>query len=392
MTHDNQSQVKPPGYFILEELDARGWTQTDLSYITEISPQQLNPILKGKGGISADMAVILGDAFDMPPDFFINLETQFQLSKAKQAPPGVKKRALWQSVFPVREMLKRGWIEESDPFLLDVQMLRFFEKSCIEDVPYMGSTDLEVSFAAKKTNQNEIRAEEIAWLYRVRQIAKTIEAPPFSPDMMMDCIEKLKSLLASREDVAYVPSILNSYGIRFIMVETLPKAKFDGVCTWIDDQPVIGITNKYDRLDNFWFVLRHELEHVIQGDGKDKGYATIDYLEGENRNTDEIIEMEERIANAAASEFCLPKDQLQSFIARKSPYFSEKDILGFANRLEIHPAIAVGQLQFALQKWNLFRKYLAVSVAGVRDILISELQKKNINAVDGWGYHSKTQL
>ena len=215
MTHDNQSQVKPPGYFIVEELDARGWTQTDLSYITEISPQQLNPILKGKGGISADMAVILGDAFDMPPDFFINLETQFQLSKAKKAPPGVKKRALWQSVFPVREMLKRGWIEESDPFLLDAQMLRFFEKSRIEDVPYMGSTNLEVSFAAKKANQNEPRAEELAWLYRVRQIAKTIDAPVFSPEVMTDCIEKLKSLLASREDVAYVPSILNSYGIRY---------------------------------------------------------------------------------------------------------------------------------------------------------------------------------
>ena len=39
----------------------------------------------------------------------------------------------------------------------------------------------------------------------------------------------------------------------------------------------------------FWFVLRHELEHVIKGHGRDKGYAAIDYLEGENRNIDELL-------------------------------------------------------------------------------------------------------
>jgi HTH-type transcriptional regulator / antitoxin HigA len=389
----NNSAVHPPGFFINEELQARGWSQTDLAFITEQSEVQINHILKGRKVIDANLAVVLGDAFGVDPDFFIKLENKYQLSNAKPAPTGVKKKAQWQSVYPVREMLKRGWIEEDDASLLDAQMLRFFEKPSIDQIPYMGGSIEGVSFAARKTNPSEIpSAEELAWLYRVRQIAKKMDANTYDPDIMDECVEKLRNLLASRDDVSYVPSILRDYGIRFVIVENLPKAKIDGVCTWLGDEPVIGITNRFDRLDNFWFVLRHELEHVIQGHGKDDGFSKLDCLENENRATDESVDKEERIANQSAAEFGVPRSQLNSFVARKSPYFSEKDVLGFASRLEVHPAIVIGQLQFVLRKWNFLRKYLSSSVSGVREIFISEFENGGSISLDGWGHKVKTQL
>jgi HTH-type transcriptional regulator/antitoxin HigA len=390
MTTEKLINVETPGFYIKDELEARNWSQTDLAYILGISLQQLNPILSGKHAISADMAVLLGDAFGMPAEFFANLDKNYRLSRAKAATPDIKKKAAWQTVYPIREMLKRGWIEEKDPALLDVQMLRFFEKDKIESVPYMEGRTPDIAYAARKTHPNIPTAAELAWLYRVRQIAKSIAFPPYSKNKLIAKIDELTLLLNLREGVASVAGILMECGVIFLIVETLPKAKIDGVCTWINDHPVIAITNRFDRLDNFWFVLRHEIEHVLREHGKESGHATIDNLEGENGSPIANIADEERVANAAAADFCVPSNQLESFLARKSPYISEKDVIGFAGRLEVHPSIVVGQIQYATQQWSFLRKYLAAAVCGVRDLLISTLGKKNI--VDGWGCVVQTHL
>ena len=136
--NDIVATIDHPGTFILDELEARGWAQVDLAYILGMSPSQLNPILKGKGNISPDMAVALGDAFDVSPEFFANLQKQYDLQQARCPDPGVRTRAFWLSKFPVREMEKRGWIESSDADLLDLQMKRFFGVNRVEDVPLVG--------------------------------------------------------------------------------------------------------------------------------------------------------------------------------------------------------------------------------------------------------------
>ncbi|NJO33294.1 MAG: HigA family addiction module antidote protein [Rhodospirillales bacterium] len=113
--------VEHPGVFIREELVARGWDQVDLAYILDIKVQQLSPLLNGKRDITPDMAVALGDAFDVPADFFANLQKLYDLQKAKRPDPGVRTRASWVGTFPVREMIRRGWIEDTEADLLDLQ-------------------------------------------------------------------------------------------------------------------------------------------------------------------------------------------------------------------------------------------------------------------------------
>ena len=54
-----------------------------------------------------------------------------------------------------------------------------------------------------------------------------------------------------------------------MVVEALPGSKIDGACFWLDPTtPVIAMSLRFDRIDNFWFVLRHELEHVLQRHGQ----------------------------------------------------------------------------------------------------------------------------
>jgi len=128
----------PAGYFIKEELDARGLSQSDLAYILGCPVQGVNLILSGKRGISPEMAKALGVAFDVPAAFFANLQMAFDLSQAREPDPGVARRARLQSVYPIREMIKRGWIEQTDdPGFLEIQMMRFFGVKDVEDIPHL---------------------------------------------------------------------------------------------------------------------------------------------------------------------------------------------------------------------------------------------------------------
>ena len=114
------------------------------------------------------------------------------------------------------------------------------------------------------------------------------------------------------EDFSRIPHILHKCGVRFVLIEALPGSKIDGVCIWLDGEPVIGMTARLDRLDNFCFVLRHEIEHVIQGDGREEEFSPVDEINPESLNSEALPETE-RNANSASSEFCVSQSQLRIF-------------------------------------------------------------------------------
>ncbi len=58
--------------------------------------------------------------------------------------------------------------------------------------------------------------------------------------------------------------LLAEKGIVLIVERHLSGSYLDGAAMLADgDTPVVGLTLRYDRLDNFWFVLMHELGHVF---------------------------------------------------------------------------------------------------------------------------------
>jgi len=374
MNKDGIILVDPPGLYIKEELEARGWSQRDLAYVLGMAEQQLSRVLSGNQAVTPDMARLLGDAFDVPAEFFANLQKQYDLARAKAPDPAVKTRAALQLAFPIREMIRRGWIEDSDPALLELQVTRFFEAANLNEVP-------KLPFAAKRTHYDDDPPGQIAWLFRVRQLARQISVPSYSETKLRDALRKLRALTIDPESVEQVFSILAECGVRFVIVESLPNAKLDGVCTWLDDQsPVIGMSTFYDRLDNFWFVLRHEIEHVLLRHGEER--AILDNLEGEAGSDSKNIAQEERLANAAAASFCIPNQKMESFYLRKNPYFSERDVIGFASIMEVHPAIVVGQIQHMTRRFGFLRKY---QVPIRKYVVLSGI-------ADGWGNVASANL
>lgn len=363
-------EVPAPGYFIQEELDARGWAQRDLAFVLGIKEQELNRLIKGRMGISSEMAKALAKAFNVDADFFANLQNTYDLAHADDPDPAIEKRARLQSVYPIREMIKRQWLRDDN---LEIQMARFFKVSSADEIPYL-------AHAAKKTNsEGGPSPVQMAWLCRVRQIAEAIPARSYSERGLRDALKKMRNLLSEPEEVRHVPRILMESGVKFVIVEGLPGAKIDGVCFWEDNRPVVGMSLRFDRIDNFWFVLAHELEHVLRRHGQDQAIIDSEVFE---TSGDALISEQERVANEAAAEFCVPRKEMKSFIARKDPFFSERDVIGFARRLQVHPGLVVGQIQAHTKKWDFLRKHLVK----FRHLLLSG------SMVDGWGQVAPVSL
>lgn len=362
--------IMHPGVYIKEEMETRGWSQRDLAFILGCSEQAINPILNGKRGISPEMAKALGEAFDVPAEFFANLQQAYDLAQARTPDSSVAARRQMQSTYPVREMIKRGWIEQSDAAMLEIQLARFFGKTKLDEIPYF-------AHAAKKTSYEEkdISPAQCAWLHRIRQIAKSISVPAYSEKLLRQAVmQDFPSLLYSPDETRHVPRILMECGVKFILVEKLPNAKIDGVCFWMDGAPVIGMSMQHDRIDNFWFVLRHECEHALNGHGKEAEIGMID-VDLDSTGSAVSISEEERIANDAASNFCAPSDKLDSFLRRKHPYYYEKDVVALSRLLERHPGIVIGQVRKKLNRYDYLTRYLVK----VRHFVVPG------SIADGWG-------
>jgi HTH-type transcriptional regulator / antitoxin HigA len=367
-----------PGTFIVEELEARGWAKGDLAYVLGMDPAELSRILNGKVNISPRMAIALGDALDIPAEFFANLQKLYDLGHAGKADEGVKTRAAWAAHFPVREMLNRGWIEDSEPSLLHLQMLRFFNKNNVSEIPFIGCGRIDAHAASKSNAYDAMTEIQYVWLHRVKRVAEQMDCPRYSRQRLVSELSNIRAHMMDADDLHHIPSILRSCGVRLVFVEAFAGSKIDGVCVWLDDQPVIGMSLRLDKLDNFCFTLRHECEHVLHEHGKDVGFMPVDEFDGSR----EGIPEEERVADTAAQEFLIPRTTLNSFILRKAPYISERDVLSLAARMELHPAIVVGQIQHATGKWNWLTKH----IKKVRAHLVGWEYS------DGWGQHLPTGL
>lgn len=366
---------RTPGQLIEALLRDRGWTQRVLAIVLDLDETGINRLVADKRPVDAALALALEELFKVPAERFLELQKSFDLAKERlrvRPDAGRATRAHLFGDLPVAEMIKRGWINAEnvrDTKKVETELMRFFGANRTEDIETL-------PHAAKKTAINtEATPAQLAWLYRVKQIAGEMLVGPYSPQLIDAAIGKLRPLMNSVEGVAKVPRILAECGIRFVLVEALASTKIDGVCFWLNERaPVIGMSLRFDRNDNFWFVLRHEVEHVRQRHGQVNVILDAD-LAGERAGTGPSVTEEERVANDAAQEFCVPSSMMSAFIARKAPFFSERDLIGFARILKVHPGIVAGQLQRQTDRYDRFRDHLAK----VRTIILPNAIK------DGWG-------
>ena len=366
-----------PGQLISDLLDERGWTKRTLAVVLEKDESTVSKIITGKNAVTTETALALEDVFGVEAERFLELQRSYDLAVARITTKPDRARATRAALFgdlPVAEMLKRGWIVADDPHdmkTVEPELNKFFGVTSSDQIEIL-------PHAAKRTDvTGGATPAQMAWLYRVKAIAEEQLVPKYTQAALERALPKLHALMTAPEESRNVPRILAECGIRLVIVQALSSSKIDGVCFWLDESsPVIGLALRFDRIDNFWFVLRHELEHVRLKHGLAERSMILDTeLEGGKAGQGSDISEEERAANAAAQEFCVPVSKMDGFIARKAPFFSERDFLAFAKILGVHPGIVAGQLHHKTGRYDRFRQYLST----IREQIGTGV------AIDGWG-------
>lgn len=206
-----------------------------------------------------------------------------------------------------------------------------------------------------------------AWTVYVLKNAKKLKTPKkykhgaIDPNFMLE----LAKLSVKDNSPILVKEYLRKHGVILVIEPHFMKTYLDGAAILIDkDNPIIGLTLRYDRLDNFWFTLMHELAHIALHYDSD---ISLFYDEIEGIKTTDMDE-KEREADALAEEALLPKSKWDVSPARLIP--SSMAANSLANELGVHVAIIAGQIRHKGNNYGYLNKI--VNEAKVRKYFPNE--------------------
>jgi HTH-type transcriptional regulator/antitoxin HigA len=259
--------------------------------------------------------------------------------------------------FPLAEMAKRGWIEKRRDLLDHAEeiMRDLIRRAGGEDVlPMALYRKNDHARANAKTDPYALRA----WCWEVLARANATPLPvaykPGSVDLAF--IRKVARLSWSADGPRLAQEFLAKHGIHLVCLEHLPRTHLDGAALQLaDGTPVIGLTLRYDRLDNFWFCLLHELAHIGRHMANTGNKAFIDDLtlrdvEGVRRDP------KEDEADEWANDGLIPAEVWSTSRVRDNP--SPLAVMELAQRLEIHPAIVAGRVRYESRNYRLLSHFV----------------------------------
>nr|WP_246415859.1 ImmA/IrrE family metallo-endopeptidase [Novosphingobium taihuense] len=186
-----------------------------------------------------------------------------------------------------------------------------------------------------------------AWCAAVLLIAEQKTLPKSAKrDRSPEAARRLAQLSGKRNSLARVEAELAKLGIILVILDHLPGTFLDGAAMCRGDgTPIIALTLRHDRLDNFWFTLLHEFAHVschlVEGTT-----IIVDDLEV---SSSEGIEAE---ADAFAREALIPIKTWQT----ASGDLGTEELMAVAAKAGVHPAIVAGRWRYENQDYRRFSK------------------------------------
>lgn len=204
------------------------------------------------------------------------------------------------------------------------------------------------------------------WISRIRQLAQafiaTAENVPMFAGLDQDYLSEFCKLSANVDNLAILRDVLLQKGIVLIFERSLPGMKADGaVFRLVTGNPVVALSLRYARLDNFWFTLLHELAHVILH------YETLNEPILDDLDESPAILIEKQ-ADKLAGDSLIPRHVWRTCEAIAHP--SDTNVVAFARKVGIHPAIVAGKVRRELNRHTLFTAIL--NEVNVRKVLLNE--------------------
>ena len=328
------------------EMDRLGLTQKDLiPYIG--SRPKVSEVLSGKLRPTLRMMRALHKHLGIPAEVL--------LQDPDASLPREKANIDW-SKFPVKEMLKRQWISKTKNVADHVEeiMCSFIQKaggfSAIPE-PVFRATD------SPRQNARRDSYSVAAWCLRIMILAEKNSLPRLykSGTVNEDFLNHLVRFSSIPSGPKAAVEFLAQHGIQVVFEEQLSRCYFDGVAMMTpDNKPIIGMTLRYDRLDNFWFCLFHELAHI--GRHIDNGDSIfVDDLSLRNQSVDDS-DIKEKEADEWAEEALLPREEWQRHEVSVNPSYA--NVLDLANKLKIHPAIVAGRARHENNNYRILARHV----------------------------------
>lgn len=313
---------------ILFRMEEQGLMQKDLvPYMG--SKSKVSEVLSGKRPLTIQMIRELHAGLDIPLEILLQ-EPKNRVNEIIEID--------WQR-FPIPEMVKRGWFPSQFNNLRThaTELMQAFLAPLSGQLPKAALCRRTWSKLSEK--DDELYAL-IAWTARVMIRAKQECCPnEYKAGIVTkDFLKEVARLSWFDKGPLLAQEFLAKNGIALIIEPHLPKTKLDGGAMLGEKGPVIGLTLRFDRIDNFWFTLLHELVHVGEH-LKNIEDAFIDN-DIEKESEDDPKENE---ANKHTREAFIPRT-----IWSRSDAFRQRTpeaINQLAGELRIHTAIIAGRIR-----------------------------------------------
>lgn len=252
-----------------------------------------------------------------------------------------------------RKILKHArryrWLEDrdtTDEKAIDALKRRIGENVVDYGAPSLLRTGLSVSDHADDWLL-------LAWRSRVAERVRSSmeEGVPAYQPTNVEWLKRLPKLSKESDGPLQAQALLRQHGIVLVVEPQIEGLGIDGAAFLVDGTPVIGITLRHDRIDNFWFTLLHEVAHVVLHFRTGLATGFFDDSENSAEITRDEIEAE---ADEFAGNLLIPDE-----VWRRSPVRVSNDrsiIRAFAERVGVHPAIVFGRLRKERGKYKIFSK------------------------------------
>lgn len=261
----------------------------------------------------------------------------------------------WQR-FPVKAMKDLGWF----PGIRNVTgrpqelMLGLIERAggaeAVEAALYRKSASPRANV---KTDAYALKA----WCWKVLADANAQRPQAaYRPGTVnLEFLKQLARLSWLEDGPLQAKEILSDHGIVLITVPHLPKTYLDGAALRLaSGTPVIGLTLRYDRVDNFWFCLLHELAHI--GRHMDENGAAVFIDDLSLRGAEGAGDPAELEADEWAEEALIPRAVWEASEVRYNP--TPMAVVNFSKALQIHPAIVAGRVRHETRNYRLLSHFV----------------------------------
>jgi len=256
-----------PGETLREKLEELQMTPKEFAIRTSKPIQTISKVLNAKSSITFDMAVQFEKVLNIPANFWTKKQANYNAFLAKEKyKQDIVEAQEWAKLFPYAQMAKFGIVKTSRKIEEKTEeLLDFFNVSkhtAWENIYFNQMTRVHFRISLKHT-KNPYALSVMLQMGKLE--AKKIQAPIFNKKLLRELIPQLKMLMVDSPNnfLQQIQQMCLTAGVKVIYTPNLKQTVTNGVVRWIDDNPVVQMTDRYKKYDIFWFSFFHELGHVL---------------------------------------------------------------------------------------------------------------------------------